>query len=45
MTYVDLSSDPRYMDSYVKAMFLPHTDLERFPSVARILENRRRNGQ
>ncbi len=34
MTYVDLSSDPRYMDSYVKAMFLPHTDLERFPSVA-----------
>ena len=44
MTYVDLSSDPRYMDSYIKAMFLPHTDLERFPSVARILENRRRNG-
>ena len=45
ITYVDLSSDPRYMDSYIKAMFLPHTDLERFPSVARILENRRRNGQ
>lgn len=45
ITYVDLSSDPRYMDSYVKAMFLPHTDLERFPGVARILESRRRNGQ
>ena len=30
MTYVDLSSDPRYMDSYVKAMFLPHTDLDGF---------------
>jgi uncharacterized 2Fe-2S/4Fe-4S cluster protein (DUF4445 family) len=42
MTYVDLGSDPRYMDSYVKAMFLPHTDLERFPSVARIFENGRR---
>ena len=34
MTYVDLSSDPRYMDGYVKAMFLPHTDLEQFPSFA-----------
>jgi uncharacterized 2Fe-2S/4Fe-4S cluster protein (DUF4445 family) len=34
MTYVDLSSDPRYMDRYVQAMFLPHTELERFPSVA-----------
>ena len=33
ITYVDLSSDPRYMDSYVKAMFLPHTDLAQFPSV------------
>ena len=27
MTYVDLSTDPRYMDSYVGAMFLPHTDM------------------
>jgi uncharacterized 2Fe-2S/4Fe-4S cluster protein (DUF4445 family) len=33
MTYLDLSSNPRYMDSYVKAMFLPHTDLAQFPSV------------
>jgi uncharacterized 2Fe-2S/4Fe-4S cluster protein (DUF4445 family) len=33
MTYVDLSSDPRYMDAYVQAMFLPHTDRSRFPSV------------
>ncbi|MGE5646248.1 MAG: ASKHA domain-containing protein [Acidobacteriota bacterium] len=30
ITYVDLSSEPRYMDSYVKAMFLPHTDLSEF---------------
>jgi len=43
MTYVDMSSDPRYMDSYVKAMFLPHTDLERFPTVARMLTDRKRN--
>jgi len=42
MTYLDLSSDPRYMDSYVKALFLPHTDLEKFPSVATILASQRR---
>jgi uncharacterized 2Fe-2S/4Fe-4S cluster protein (DUF4445 family) len=34
MTYIDLSSDHRYMDSYLGAMFLPHTDISRFPSVA-----------
>jgi uncharacterized 2Fe-2S/4Fe-4S cluster protein (DUF4445 family) len=39
MTYVDLSADPRYMDSYVKAMFLPHTEIGQFPSVARRLGN------
>jgi len=37
MTYLDLSSNPHYMDSYVKAMFLPHTDLGQFPSVAQRL--------
>lgn len=45
MTYVDLSSNPRYMDSYVKAMFLPHTDMERFPTVARMLTDRKRNAE
>ncbi len=40
MTYVDLSSDPRYMDAYVAAMFLPHTDQAQFPSVARRLARR-----
>ena len=34
MTYVDLSSDHRYMDSYLGAMFLPHTDISLFPTVA-----------
>ena len=33
MTYIDLSSDNRYMDAYVAALFLPHTDMGRFPSV------------
>jgi uncharacterized 2Fe-2S/4Fe-4S cluster protein (DUF4445 family) len=30
MTYVELSNDPRYMDAYVAALFLPHTDAKRF---------------
>jgi uncharacterized 2Fe-2S/4Fe-4S cluster protein (DUF4445 family) len=37
MTYVDLSSDSHYMDSYVKALFLPHTEMRQFPGVARKL--------
>jgi uncharacterized 2Fe-2S/4Fe-4S cluster protein (DUF4445 family) len=43
MTYVDMSSNPQYMDRYVKALFLPHTDLEQFPSVAAAFKSRRRN--
>jgi uncharacterized 2Fe-2S/4Fe-4S cluster protein (DUF4445 family) len=39
MTYIDLSSEPRYMDSYMSATFLPHTDIARFPSVARRLNS------
>jgi len=33
ITYIDLSSEPRYMDEYVAALFFPHTDSGRFPSV------------
>lgn len=33
MTYMDLSSDPHYMDRYLSALFLPHTDIKQFPSV------------
>jgi uncharacterized 2Fe-2S/4Fe-4S cluster protein (DUF4445 family) len=33
MTYLDLSSEPAYMDEYTGALFLPHTDALRFPSV------------
>ena len=31
--YLDLSSEPGYMDEYVASLFFPHTDLGRFPSV------------
>ncbi len=33
MTHFDLSSNPRFMDHYVSSLFLPHTDLDLFPSV------------
>ncbi len=33
MTYIELSVEPTYMDEYVSALFFPHTDLTRFPSV------------
>lgn len=33
MTYLELSTEPGYMDSFVGACFLPHTDAEMFPSV------------
>ncbi len=37
MTYLELSADNSFYDAFVSAMFLPHTDLEQFPSVAKIL--------
>jgi uncharacterized 2Fe-2S/4Fe-4S cluster protein (DUF4445 family) len=32
MTYIDFSSNPRYMDEFTSALFLPHTNLEMFPT-------------
>ncbi|MDI7268922.1 MAG: ASKHA domain-containing protein, partial [Myxococcota bacterium] len=34
MTALELSETPRFMDEYVAALFLPHTDAASFPSVA-----------
>jgi uncharacterized 2Fe-2S/4Fe-4S cluster protein (DUF4445 family) len=33
MTYIELNTEPRYMDEYTGALFLPHTDMKLFPSV------------
>ncbi len=38
MTYFDLSIAPGYMDQYTGALFLPHTDPRRFPSVKKLLD-------
>jgi uncharacterized 2Fe-2S/4Fe-4S cluster protein (DUF4445 family) len=40
MTYIELSADNTFYDAFVSALFLPHTDLSRFPSVeAAIVSN------
>jgi len=41
MTYLELSADNTFYDEFTKALFLPHTDMAAFPSVARLLEGRR----
>ena len=33
MTYIELSADNTFYEAFMSAMFLPHTDLNRFPSV------------
>ena len=37
MTYVELSVYPTYMDEFISACFLPHTNIEQFPTVKAIL--------
>jgi uncharacterized 2Fe-2S/4Fe-4S cluster protein (DUF4445 family) len=38
MTYRELSVDPGFMEEYVSAMFLPHTDCGRFPDACATLQ-------
>ena len=44
MTYIDFSRNPRYMDEFTSALFLPHTNLEMFPSVVGPWHDRAVNG-
>ena len=39
MTYVDLMSEPTYMDEFIRASFLPHTDLSLFPSASKKIQD------
>ncbi len=40
MTYLELSADNTFMDDYTSALFLPHTDLDTFPTVRELLAAR-----
>lgn len=43
MTYLELSAHPEFMDEFVAALFLPHTQMELFPSVKEAMERRKSN--
>jgi uncharacterized 2Fe-2S/4Fe-4S cluster protein (DUF4445 family) len=38
MTYVELNTEPSYMNEYTGALFLPHTDLSLFPSIQHLIK-------
>jgi uncharacterized 2Fe-2S/4Fe-4S cluster protein (DUF4445 family) len=40
MTYLELSADNQFYDAFTSALFLPHTDLRGFPTVAALLAER-----
>jgi uncharacterized 2Fe-2S/4Fe-4S cluster protein (DUF4445 family) len=42
MTNFELSDTPSYMDNYVAALFLPHTDMNKFPKLKSRMEARRK---
>jgi uncharacterized 2Fe-2S/4Fe-4S cluster protein (DUF4445 family) len=43
MTYIELSVSHSFMDEYLSALFLPHTDLNAFPTVNKELEYRKKS--
>lgn len=44
MTYIELNTDPGYMDQYTAALFMPHTDPALFPTVRPTPANGKRPG-
>ncbi len=41
MTNFELSDTPSYMDNYIAALFLPHTDMDQFPKLKARLQARK----
>jgi uncharacterized 2Fe-2S/4Fe-4S cluster protein (DUF4445 family) len=37
LTYIELSADNTFYEAFMAALFLPHTEIQRFPSVTRVL--------
>jgi len=44
MTNFELSDTASYMDNYIAALFLPHTDINQFPNLKARLKARQKNG-
>ena len=40
MTYIELNAEPGYMNEYTGSLFLPHTDINLFPSVKKMISFR-----
>lgn len=40
MTYIELSADNSFYDEFMSALFLPHTELARFPTVEAVVESK-----
>jgi uncharacterized 2Fe-2S/4Fe-4S cluster protein (DUF4445 family) len=38
MTYIELSADNTFYEAFTSALFLPHTDISKFPSVKAVFE-------
>jgi uncharacterized 2Fe-2S/4Fe-4S cluster protein (DUF4445 family) len=38
MTYIELNTEPSYMNEFTGSLFLPHTDMSLFPSVEKYLK-------
>jgi uncharacterized 2Fe-2S/4Fe-4S cluster protein (DUF4445 family) len=43
MTYIELSADNTFYNAFTSALFLPHTDLSRFPTVQAAIADREGN--
>jgi uncharacterized 2Fe-2S/4Fe-4S cluster protein (DUF4445 family) len=43
MTYIELSADNSFYEAFMSALFLPHTDLALFPSVAEAIQKESAN--
>jgi uncharacterized 2Fe-2S/4Fe-4S cluster protein (DUF4445 family) len=39
VTYIELNAEPGYMNEYTGSLFLPHTDINLFPSVKKVIES------
>ena len=39
MTYIELNTEPSYMNEYTGSLFLPHTDMRLFPSIKKIFDS------
>ncbi len=43
MTYIELNTEPSYMNEFTGSLFLPHTNMDLFPSVNKFLSESRKD--